>query len=149
MAAGDDGGAGRLRRVVLDTNVFVAAGFRPESAAARVVRAVALGRLALVWDRATRGETEAVLRRIPRLDWERFAPLFDEAGEHGGAVGEEGFGDMADVGDRKFAALAAAADAVLVTNDGGLLAHHGRGGLRAMTPAAFMAGAGGGGCGGA
>ena len=137
MAAGQDDGA--RRRVVLDTNVFVAAGFKPGSAAARVVREVERGRLGLVWDAATRRETEAVLRRIPRLDWERFAPLFEAAGEHGGAVEAEHFGYVDDPGDRKFAALAAASGAVLVTNDRGLLAHRGRHGLRVATPAEIVA----------
>jgi predicted nucleic acid-binding protein len=105
-----------------------------------VVREVARGRLGRVWDSATRRETEAVLRRIPRLDWERFAPLFEAAGEHGGAVEEaDAFGYVDDPGDRKFAALAAASGAVLVTNDRGLLAHRGRHGLRVATPAEVLA----------
>ena len=131
-------------RVVLDTNVFVAAGFNPGSSAARIVRDVERGRLGLVWDRETRRETETVVRRIPRLDWGRFAPLFGDDGEFAGTVEPERFGHVEDPGDRKFAALAAAG-AVLVTNDRGLLAasHRGRDGLRVVTPSEFVAGEGG------
>ena len=127
-------------RIVLDTNVFVAAGFNPESHAAAIVRAIERGHLALVWDRDTRRETEAVLRRIPRLSWERFAPLFTGAGEHAGAgaVAPESFRFIADPGDRKFAALSAASGSVLITNDAHLLAHRGRLGLRVMTPSEFV-----------
>ena len=130
-------------RIVLDTNVFVAAGFNPGSSAARIVRDVERGRLRLVWDRETRRETEAVVRRIPRLDWGRFAPLFGDDGEFAGAVEPERFGHVEDPGDRKFAALAAASGAVLVTNDGHLLKHRGRDGLRVVTPSGFVPGEGG------
>ena len=54
---------------ILDTNVFVAAGFNPASASARLLGAVGAGRRELVWSEATRRETRAVLERIPRLRW--------------------------------------------------------------------------------
>ena len=42
--------------VVLDTNVFVAAGFNPRSASARIVDAVKHGQVRMVWNDATRRE---------------------------------------------------------------------------------------------
>ena len=65
-----------MRRIVIDTNVFVAAGFNPRSAAARILAAVREGRFQLIWNEPTRRETEMILRRIPHLDWERVADLF-------------------------------------------------------------------------
>src|SRR3981081_2312926 len=55
------------RRVVLDTNVFVAAGFNPASHSARLVEAVRDGRLRLVLDDATHPEHEEGIRPIPTL----------------------------------------------------------------------------------
>ena len=130
---------------MLDTNVWVAAGFNPGSSSAAILADVERGRLELVWDRDTRRETERVVRRIPRLSWERFAPLFDAGAEHAGLVEADAFGFVEDPGDRKFAALAAAAGAVLVTNDDHLLAHRGRAGTPPiLTPAAFVGGDAGG-----
>src|SRR6266536_2887956 len=45
--------------VVLDMNVFVAAGFNPGSHSARIVEAVRNGRLRMVWDNATQAENQA------------------------------------------------------------------------------------------
>src|SRR5690242_20609336 len=50
------------RSVVLDTNVFVAAGFNPGSHSARLVEAVRDGRLRMIWDDTTRAEIEQVMR---------------------------------------------------------------------------------------
>jgi uncharacterized protein len=55
-------------RLVLDTNVFVAAGFEPKSASARLLEALRQGRCRMIWHRTTRRETERVLRRVPPLD---------------------------------------------------------------------------------
>ena len=62
-----------MNKVVIDTNVFVAAGFNTRSASARILSAVREGRCQLVWNEPTRRETETILRRIPRLDWQRVA----------------------------------------------------------------------------
>src|SRR3954468_18645034 len=91
--------------VVLDTNVFVAAGFNPKSASARILAAVRAGRLRLIWNEPTRRETEMILRRIPRLDWEKVADLFQPEGEFTGPVTPEAFAFITDPDDRKFAAL--------------------------------------------
>ncbi|WP_349368642.1 PIN domain-containing protein [Salinarimonas sp.] len=124
-------------RIVVDTNAFVAAGFNPGSASARVLAAVREGRLALVWDEATRAETKHVLSRIPRLLWEDAESLFREENRFGGETDPEAFGMVEDPADRKFAALAAAADAVLITSDDHLLAHAGALPCRVETPGAF------------
>ena len=60
-----------MNGVVIDTNVFVAAGFNSGSAAARILAAVREEHFLLVWNKPTRGETETILRRIPGLDWLR------------------------------------------------------------------------------
>jgi len=44
----------RMDRVVIDTNVFVAAGFNAKSASARILAAVREGRFQLIWNRPTR-----------------------------------------------------------------------------------------------
>ena len=125
-------------RIVIDTNVFVAAGFDPGSASARILKDVAAGRLALVWDEPTRAETRAVLERIPRLRWTDAAPLFRDEGRHDRPTDPDAFGCVEDPADRKFAALAAAADAVLITSDAHLLAHAGRLPFGIETPGAFV-----------
>ena len=104
------------RELVLDTNVFVAAGFRRGSASHELVARARRGEILVVWTEATRRETRAVLRRIPPLDWDAVADLFRPEGEHEG-------GDPAavravpDPTDRKFAALARAAACPLVSSD--------------------------------
>jgi predicted nucleic acid-binding protein len=107
--------------VVLDTNVFVAAGFNPVSHSARLVEAVRDGRLRLVWDDATHAEIEQVMRQIPRLSWTRIANLFRSEDRFVGPTHADAFGFVPDPADRKFAALAEAAHAPLVTSDAGLL----------------------------
>lgn len=109
-------------RVVLDTNIFVAAGFNPRSSAARILEAARRGDLTPVWHASKRAETRAILNQIPPLDWARFADLFDPAHEHTAALDPDAFPQIADPDDRKFAALAAATDALLVSNDAHLLA---------------------------
>lgn len=113
--------------------MFVAAGCQPASASARLLAAVAEGRLARVWDAATRAETAAVLARTPRLDPAASERLLRPEHEHPGPLDLSAFGFVEDPEDRKFAALAAAAGALLVSSDAHLLAHRGR--LEVATPA--------------
>jgi uncharacterized protein len=127
-----------MRRVVLDTNVFVAAAFNPGSSAARLVESIRADRLQMVWDKATRRETQSVLTRIPRLDWDDFAPLFRPDREWCAETCPQRFCAVSDPGDRKFAALACAARAVLITNDAHLLDAAGVEGLDVMTPRRFL-----------
>jgi len=76
----------KMEGIVIDTNVFVAAGFNPRSASARVLAAVRDERFHLIWNQSTRREIEMVLRRIRRLDWEEVANLFQPEGEFTGPV---------------------------------------------------------------
>jgi len=111
---------------VLDTNVIVAAGFRPASASGRILDRVRAGALRLVWNERTREETERILRRIPPLDWDAVADLFrpENRCEHrlDPARHEHLSGSL----DREFLALAEAAGVTLVTADGELLATRAR-----------------------
>jgi predicted nucleic acid-binding protein len=125
--------------VVIDTNVFVAAGFNIRSASASILAAVREGRFQLIWNKPTRRETETILRRIPRLDWERVADLFQPEGEFTGPVDPDAFVMIADRDDRKFAALSAAVKTPLVTNDNDVLAQRNLLGIEVLTPRAFLA----------
>jgi predicted nucleic acid-binding protein len=128
-----------MEGVVIDTNVFVAAGFNPRSASARVLDGVLEGRFRLVWNQPTRSETEMILRRIPRLDWQKFADLFRPEGEYTGPVDPAAFTAITDPDDRKFAALSAAANVPLVTSDKLVLAQPGKIGIEIVTPRDFLA----------
>ena len=131
-----------MEGIVIDTNVFVAAGFNPRSASASVLAAVRDGRFRLIWNQATRREIEMILRRIRRLDWEKVANLFQPEGEFTGPVDPSAFVLVRDRDDRKFAALSAAAKGPLITNDNYLLADLSIIGIDALTPRAFLARAG-------
>ncbi|UEM22196.1 PIN domain-containing protein [Skermanella mucosa] len=127
-------------RLILDTNVFVAAGFNPGSNAAAVVEAVREGRYRLAWAEATRRETETVVRRIPGLDWSRLAGLFAASGEHRGPLDVSSFSRVEDPGDRKFAALAWATGAALITSDAHLLSCRDELPVTVLTPREFVGG---------
>ena len=118
--------------VILDTNVFVAAGFNRHSASARILDCVRLGRLRMIWDYQTRGETQHILNRIPPLSWSGVAELFRNEDCHHGGTAAENFAYIRDPDDRKFAALADATGAVLLTNDDDLLRARAR--LKVLTP---------------
>ena len=90
-----------MNGVVIDTNVFVAAGFNSRSAGARILAAVREGHFLLVWNKPTRRETETILRRIPGLDWARVADLFRPEGEFTGPVDPDAFVMIADRDDRR------------------------------------------------
>lgn len=126
-------------RIVLDTNVFVAAGFNPRSASARIIQGLAEGRFELVWHQSTRRETERILRQIPRLSWLDFALLFTKEGEYTGAIAPDDFLAVEDPDDRKFAALSAASGSALITSDDHLLAPRTTLRVDIRTPAEFMA----------
>ena len=99
---------------MLDTNVFVAAGFNPGSHSAGLVQAVRDGRLRIIRDDATHVEIEHVMRHIPRLSWTRIANLFRSEDRFGGSTHPEAFAFVPDPADHKFAALADAVQAPLV-----------------------------------
>lgn len=108
--------------VVLDTNVFVAAAFDATTSSGRIIEAVRQGQLQLVWSPRTRRETEVVLRNIPPLEWAPFEILFTDAHRYDGELDEDAVSYVPDPTDRKFAALARATGAILVSNDRHLLA---------------------------
>ena len=126
-------------RVVLDTNVVVAAGFRPRSASGRVLAALRAGRLRLAWDEGTRAETERIVERIPPLRGRGAAPPYAPADRWAGTTDPAAFAHVPDPDDRRFAALAAAAGATLVTMDAHLLAGRGTGPPRIVTPTELAA----------
>lgn len=128
-----------MEGLVIDTNVFVAALFNPKSASARVLEGVREGRFRLIWNQPTRRETKMILQRIPRLDWQTVADLFQPEGEFTGPVNPAAFTVIADPDDRKFAALSAAANVPLVTSDKLVLAQRGRVGIEIVTPRDFLA----------
>jgi uncharacterized protein len=112
---------GKAPAVVLDTNVLIASAFRKSSSSARLVRAVREGKLRMLWDKETKGEIEALFRRIPPISWESVEALFTEDSFVEGTFDPDRFTSVPDPDDRKFAALAAGTGAVLVTMDAHLL----------------------------
>jgi predicted nucleic acid-binding protein len=120
---GAEPGSDKLGPVVLDTNILIAAGFKPASHAAQVVRAIRNSRLRMVWCEDTRRESKRLLRKIPPLDWDEFADLFKEETRYRGEIDPSAYKQIPDPEDRVFAALAHAACATLITQDDHLLAH--------------------------
>ncbi|NTV99778.1 MAG: PIN domain-containing protein [Oscillochloris sp.] len=125
--------------VVLDTNVFVAAGFNRASHAARIIAAVRQGALVRIWNAATRDEIQSTLTRIPQRSWAEVADLFRPEGDFSGPSDPDHFTSVPDPADRVFAALAEATGATLVTNDAHLLAHQEQLSVPVLTPRAFWA----------
>jgi predicted nucleic acid-binding protein len=125
-------------RVIIDTNVFIAAAFNPRSSAAAVIQAVRDGRLQLVWDDRTRAETRRLLEQIPRLRWPDAATLFADSGRHDTRTSPTAFArSIPDPDDRKFAALAQDTGAPIVTNDDDLLGTRAATSLSVLTPKQF------------
>jgi hypothetical protein len=83
--------------------------------------------------------TERVLRRVPQLDWQHFAPLFRSEWEHRDELDLTPFMAIGDPDDRKFAALAAATQSVLISNDDHLLARREELPVRVLKPTEFLA----------
>jgi uncharacterized protein len=123
--------------VVLDTNVLVAAGFKPRSASAKIVDALKQGQVRMVWNDATRREIEHIIGKIPPLRARADGRLFRPADRFTAPTHPERFAFIPDPDDRKFAALADAAGAVLISNDEHLLAHQDRIAVPVLTPGAF------------
>ena len=126
--------------VVVDTNVFIAAAFKPQSDSDRVVEAIRRGAVRLVWSDATRGETEALLRRIPPISCDAVADLFQEADRRSSDIDLGYFTSVTDEEDRKFAALAASHQATLISLDQHLLGAGLEGTCSVRTPSAFIEG---------
>jgi predicted nucleic acid-binding protein len=126
-----------LKPVILDTNVFVAAGFNSHSHAARILDAVEGGRLQMVWNDATRREITHILRRIPPLANFSVTCLFRLEERYTGPTDPERFTMVPDPDDRKFAALAHAVGAILVSRDEHLLQRREHLGVTVLTPQEF------------
>jgi predicted nucleic acid-binding protein len=124
-----------VRRVVLDTNVLVAAAYNPRSASRQVVEACLGGGLTPVLSGALRREYEFILTRAARGRpyLERIHQLLDRAEVVEPAQTPRVVPD--DPGDDKLVAAALAAGAVLVSNDAHLLALAGHEGLEVVRPA--------------
>jgi predicted nucleic acid-binding protein len=120
--------------VILDTNVFVAAGFNRRSASARIVEQVRSGQLRMIWNEETRRETQYILSKIPPVSWSKVAALFRDEDRYDGATSPEEFDYIPDADDRKFAALSEATGVALITNDDHLLSNRDRAGLEILTP---------------
>jgi uncharacterized protein len=137
----DDGSdasdADRSLAVVLDTNVLVAAGFNPRSASARIVDAVKSGRIRMVWNDATRREIERIIHQIPPLRARGVKGLFRSGAHIPYATHPQRFGFIPDPDDRKFAALAEAAGAVLISSDGHLLSYRALMPVPVLTPGKY------------
>lgn len=123
-------------KAILDTNIFVGAGFNRRSASAKLIHAARTGEIMLVWDAATQDETRRILTRIPRLSWEIVANAFLPENEwiRGTDLAAAAF--VEDPEDRKFAALSLATRATLVSSDSDLLDHRER--LEVMPPTEFL-----------
>lgn len=129
-----------LPPVVLDTNVFVAAGFNPDSASDRIISAVRHGSLRMIWNDETRKETRSILEKIPPLSWTAVADLFRNEERLDAETRPERFTQIPDPDDRKFAALAHASGAILISQDTDLLATPHRIDLLVVTPGEFLSG---------
>ena len=105
-----------------------------------MVEAVRAGTLRLVWSEPTRKETKALLSRIPPTSWEAVAELFQEENRRSIEFETTAFATVKDPEDRKFAALATSADAVLLTLDRHLLAADLDDTCVVRTPSAFLEG---------
>lgn len=124
--------------VVVDTNVLVAAGFSPDSASGRVVRAIRQESLKMIWNDETRDEARYVLRKIPPLSWTSVADLFRLKHRYAAQTEPQTFSSVPDPDDRKFAALAATTGAALLTLDDDLLEVRYHTSIQVYTPSAFL-----------
>lgn len=127
-----------IPKVVIDTNIFVAAGFNPRSSSARIIAMIADDALTMVWNEATRRESAQIVQKIPRLSWQRFAPLFRDQHNVGVETHPARLRQIEDRDDRKFAALAQVSDATLISNDDHLLSQRQNLGIRIQRPSEFL-----------
>ena len=123
-------------RAILDTNVFVAAGFKKSSVSAGLLTAVRTGHIQMIWAPETRDETRRLLTKIPPLSWDAAADLFTADGQFTEPLDLGATMFVTDPQDRKFAALSLQSGAVLVSSDDDLLRHADR--LDVLNPGAFQ-----------
>ncbi len=125
-------------QLILDTNIFIAAEFNRHSSSARVVQAARKGEHWLIWNQKTKRETKKLLNQIPPLDWEDIADLFKPDQEFTGPTNEKAFSLIKDPDDRKFAALAKATGAPIISNDRHILDVRSQLPITVHTPGEFM-----------
>lgn len=111
----------RAAPVILDTNIFVGAGFNRASASARLIAAIESGALWLVWHETTLAETQRIVGKIPRISFRAIAPLFAAPAKYEDSLDLDAVSVVPDPEDRKFAALAVQSGAPLVSSDDDLL----------------------------
>jgi len=131
-------------RLVIDSNVWIAALLAPKGTARRVINAVLERELTVLMSEATFTELVERLQR-PKFDryrdsqaWDLFlSELVELASWHEDS--ESATGVCRDVDDDKFLSLAVTGEAdVLITGDGDLLELGSYSGIPVMTPARFM-----------
>lgn len=127
-----------LPGVVIDTNVFVANGFNPESHSAQIIKLVNERKLTLYWNEKTRDEVRLMLKKIPPIGWDAVSHLFRQEGHVEVHVKEQVFDYISDLDDRKFATVAFEANVPIVTNDEHFLEHRKRLPIGVYTPHQFM-----------
>jgi predicted nucleic acid-binding protein len=98
---------------------------------------VKTGKLRMMWNDATRREIEHILRQIPPLRVLPIADLFRLQDRFTDPTDPEKFNFIPDPDDHKFAALAHAAGAVLITNDEHLLRFRDQMDVTVLTPGEF------------
>ena len=77
--------------VVVDTNIFVAAGFNRGSASARILEHIRAGQLRMVWNDRTRREVRRIICKIPSLSWDEVQEFFPEEHRFPGACLDDEF----------------------------------------------------------
>lgn len=123
--------------VVLDTNIFVAAGFKSSCRSAQIIEQVRSGDLRMLWSEETLRETEFIVCKIPPLRWDKFSNLFLLENCYSGPLFPEHFPQISDRTDIKFAALAEATGATLITMDRDFLSVRETLEIAIMTPYEF------------
>jgi uncharacterized protein len=126
--------------IILDTNIFVAAGFKSSCRSAQIVEQVRSGDLQMVWNEETLRETEFIVCKIPPLRWEKFSNLFLLENCYSGPLFPQHFQQISDRADLKFAALAEATGSILVTMDRDFLSVRDTLAITIMTPYEFADG---------
>lgn len=136
----DEDPTGCSKFVVVDTNVFVAAGFHPRSRSAEIFHLVRARKLHLIWSDRIRDEVNHTVGRIRMLPHDLLDGLFREENrrDEPGDLAEYAY--VEDPADRVFAALAASAGAILITTDHHLLQWRERIPAPVVRPGEFMDG---------
>lgn len=126
-------------KIVLDSNIFVGAGFNPHSHSARLLERVRMRQLRIIWHELTLAETRHQLEKIPPLSWQPVAALFEARNQHMDELPLADYAFIEDPDDRKFAALAEQTGSLLVTNDEHLLSAAAYLTVLVLTPSAALA----------